>query len=102
MLRRDSSGGGAMDTGAALPTIEISGDRRELCRQHGEAARSQIRDSIGYHRESFKRITGLEWSELPRNAPRWLSPIESYLSAIGDEIPSIADAAGFSFEEGRA
>ena len=88
-----------MEAAAALPTIEISGDRPELGRQHGEAARSQIRDSIGYYRESFKRTTGLEWSEIRRNAPRWVPPIESYLPGIGDEIRGIAEGAGVDFEE---
>src|SRR2546428_380055 len=88
-----------MKTGAALPTIEISGDRRELGRQHGEAARSQIRDSIGYYRESFKRMTGLEWSEIRRNAPRWVPPIESYLPGIGDEIRGIAEGARVDFPQ---
>src|SRR3989454_5644680 len=88
-----------MEAAAALPTIEISGDRPELGRQHGEAARSQIRESIGYYRESFKRITGLEWAEIRRNAPRWVPPIESYLPGIGDEIRGIGEGAGVAFEE---
>ena len=60
-----------------LQTIELSGTRREIGRQHGEGARSQIRDSIAYYRESFKRITGLEWAEIKKNASRWVAPIES-------------------------
>ncbi len=83
----------------SLPTIEISGSRRELGRQHGEAARSQIRDSIGYYQQSFKRITGLEWAEIRRNAPRWVGPIESYLPGISDEIRGIAEGAAVEFED---
>src|SRR5437762_1122749 len=86
----------------ALQTIAVSGTRRELGRQHGEAARTQIRDSIGYYRESFKRMTGLEWSEIRRNAPRWVPPIESYLPGIGDEIRGIGEGAGVAFEEALA
>ena len=82
-----------------LPTFEISGDRRELGRQYGEAARAQIRDSIAYYQQSFKRITGLEWSEIRRNAPRWVSPIEAYLPGVSDEIRGIAEAAGVEFED---
>jgi isopenicillin-N N-acyltransferase-like protein len=82
-----------------LPTIEISGGRRELGRQHGEAAKPQIRESIGYYKESFKRITGLEWAEIRRSAPRWIAPIESYLPGITDEIRGIAEGAGVAFEE---
>jgi len=32
-----------------LPTYEISGTRRELGRQHGEAAREQIRGSVAFY-----------------------------------------------------
>src|SRR5947208_4486238 len=88
-----------MEAAAALPTIEISGDRPGLGRQHGEAARGQIRDSIGYYRESFKRITGLEWAQIRSNAPRWLQPIESYLPGISEEIHGIAEGAGVDFAE---
>jgi isopenicillin-N N-acyltransferase-like protein len=83
----------------ALQTIELSGTRREIGRQHGEGARSQIRDSIGYYRESFKRITGLEWAEIKKNAPRWVAPIESYFPGITEEIRGIGEGAGVAFEE---
>lgn len=82
-----------------LPTIDLSGTHREIGRQHGEAAREQIRDSIAYYRESFKRITGLEWSEIKRNAPRWVAPIESYFPGVADEIRGIGEGAGVAFEE---
>lgn len=88
-----------MDARTELPTIEVSGSRRELGRQHGEAARSQIRDSIGYYQQSFKRITGLEWAEIRRNAPRWVAPIDSYLPEISQEIRGIAEGAGVEFED---
>ena len=85
-----------------LPTIELSGTHREIGRQHGEAARPQIRDSIAYYRESFKKITGLEWGEIKRNAPRWVDPIERYLPGITDEIRGVAEGAGVEFEEALA
>jgi isopenicillin-N N-acyltransferase like protein len=91
-----------MDAGTQPPTIEISGTRRELGRQHGEAARSQIGDSIGYYRESFKRITGLEWSEIKRQAPRWVAPIDAFLPDISEEIRGVAEGAGIAFEEALA
>jgi len=59
-----------MDEHVGLPTIELSGSHREIGRQHGEAARTQIRDSIAYYRESFKKITGLDWTDIKKNAPR--------------------------------
>ena len=86
----------------SLPTIELTGSHREVGRQHGEAARAQIRDSIAYYRESFKQITGLEWSEVKRNAPRWVDPIERYFPGITDEIRGIAEGAGVAFEEALA
>jgi isopenicillin-N N-acyltransferase-like protein len=91
-----------MDAAIGLPTIDITGTRQELGRQHGEAARTQIRDSIGYYRESFKKITGLDWSEIKRNAPRWVAPIESYFPGITEEIRGIGEGAGVAFEEALA
>ncbi|HEV8470305.1 MAG TPA: C45 family peptidase [Candidatus Limnocylindria bacterium] len=86
-------------TVTALPTIEISGDRRTLGRQHGEAARGQIRDSIAYYRQSFQRISGLGWEEIRSQAPRWISHIEEYLPGIGDELEGISEGAGAGLEE---
>jgi len=99
MLRSTFKRGDTMGTALELPTIEVSGGRRDVGRQHGEAARSQIRDSIGYYRESFKRITGLEWAEIRRGAPRWVTPIDSYLPGISDEIRGIAEGASVDFAE---
>src|SRR5205809_946065 len=73
--RKRRGGARSENTMDTLPTIELSGSHREVGRQHGEAARAQIRDSIAYYRESFKKITGLEWSEIKQNAPRWVDPI---------------------------
>src|SRR2546428_6708133 len=99
MLRRHSRQVRAMDDHVGLPTIELSGNHREIGRQHGESARSQIRDSIAYYRESFKKITGLEWTEIKKNAPRWVAPIESYFPGITEEVRGIGEGAGVAFEE---
>src|SRR6266480_3140200 len=99
MLRRHSRQVRAMDEHVGLPTIELSGSHREIGRQHGESARTQIRDSIAYYRESFKKITGLDWTDIKKNAPRWVAPIESYFPGITDEIRGIGEGAGVAFEE---
>ncbi len=82
-----------------LPTIDISGDRRELGRQHGEAARDQIRSSIEYYQRSFQRITGLGWEAIRRNAPRWVPHVEAYLPGISEEVRGIAEGAKVPFED---
>jgi len=82
-----------------LPTIEISGTRRELGRQHGEAAREQIRDSIAFYRQSFQRASGLTWDEITAQAPRWAPLVEDYIPGISDELRGIAEGAGVTFEE---
>src|SRR5438034_4534447 len=102
MLRRHSRQVRAMDEHVGLPTIELSGSHREIGRQHGESARTQIRDSIAYYRESFKKITGLDWTDIKKNAPRWVAPIESYFPGITDEIHGIAEGAGVDFTEALA
>ncbi|MGH2377594.1 MAG: C45 family autoproteolytic acyltransferase/hydrolase [Candidatus Limnocylindria bacterium] len=86
-------------TAVELPTFDISGSRRELGRQHGEAARTQIADSIGYYRESFPRITGLEWGEIRRKAPGWIPHVEDYLPGITEEMRGIAEGAGVELED---
>lgn len=82
-----------------LPVIEVSGDRREIGRQHGEAARSQIKTSIDFYRQSFKRASGLAWDEILQQAPRWTPIVEEFLPGIGDELRGIAEGAGIRFEE---
>jgi isopenicillin-N N-acyltransferase-like protein len=95
MLRAHFKGVGAME----LPVIEVSGDRREVGRQHGEAAREQIRTSIAFYQQSFKRASGLTWDEILRQAPRWTPIVEEFLPGIGDELRGIAEGAGIKFEE---
>jgi len=82
-----------------LPVIEVSGDRREIGRQHGEAARAQIRTSIGFYQQSFKRASGLGWDEILEQAPRWTPIVEAFLPGIGEELRGIAEGAGARYEE---
>jgi isopenicillin-N N-acyltransferase-like protein len=84
---------------ASLPTFELSGTRREIGRQHGEAAREQIRRSIAFYQESFARSAGLGWEEILERVPRWIPAVEAYLPGIGDELRGIAEGAGIRFEE---
>jgi len=82
-----------------LPVIEVSGDRREIGRQHGEAARAQIRSSIAFYQQSFKRASGLSWDEILQQAPRWTPIVEEFLPGISEELQGIAEGAGIRFEE---
>jgi isopenicillin-N N-acyltransferase-like protein len=95
MLRALFKGVGAM----ALPVIEVSGDRREVGRQHGEAAREQIHSSIAFYQQSFKRASGLTWDEILQQAPRWTPIVEAFLPGIGEELRGIAEGAGIRYEE---
>ena len=82
-----------------LPVIEVSGDRREVGRQHGEAARAQIKSSIAFYQQSFKRASGLSWDQILQQAPRWTPIVEEFLPGIGDELRGIAEGAGIRYEE---
>lgn len=82
-----------------LPVIEVSGDRREVGRQHGEAARAQILTSIAFYQQSFKRASGLTWDEILEQAPRWTPIVEQFLPGIGEELRGIAEGAGVRYEE---
>jgi len=95
MLRTLFKGVGAME----LPVIEVSGDRREVGRQHGEAARAQIRTSIAFYQQSFKRASGLVWDEILQQAPRWTPIVEEFLPGIGEELRGIAEGAAVRYEE---
>src|SRR5438445_1970226 len=95
MLRAHFKGVGQME----LPVIEVSGDRREIGRQHGEAARARIRTSIGFYQQSFKKASGLSWDEILQQAPRWTPIVEEFLPGIGEELRGIAEGAGARYEE---
>ena len=88
-----------MTRAAAIPLIEISGPPLERGRQHGEAARTQIRTAIEFYRESFERTAGLRWPDVQERVHRWVPLIESYLPGISDEVRGIAEGSGFRFEE---
>src|SRR5258706_1658610 len=84
---------------AAIPTFDLSGTGREIGRRHGEAARAQIKDSVAFYKESFKKNAGLDWSQILELAPRWVPDIERYLPGITDELHGIAEGSGFQFAE---
>jgi len=86
-------------TTAALPTFDLSGSGRDIGRQHGEAARTQIRASVAFYKESFRKASGLAWPEILELAPRWLPDIERYLPGIIDELHGIAEGSGIEFAE---
>lgn len=86
-------------TSAGIPTFDISGTGRELGRQHGEAAREQIRASVAFYKESFKKASGLAWPEILELVPRWIPAIEAYLPGITEELRGIADGSGITFNE---
>jgi isopenicillin-N N-acyltransferase-like protein len=88
-----------MTRSATVPLIDISGDALERGRQHGEAARPQIRNAIAFYRESFGRTAGLSWTEVLDRVPRWVPHIDAYLPGIIDEVRGIAEGSGFRFEE---
>src|SRR5258707_10994380 len=84
---------------AAIPTFDLSGTGREVGRQHGEAARGQIKDSVAFYKESFKKASGLGWGEILELVPRWVPDIERYLPGITDELHGIAEGSGIEFAE---
>ncbi len=82
-----------------LPLVEIAGDARERGRQHGEAAREQIRSAIEFYQEAFARSSGLSWAQIRERAPLWVPLIEEYLPGISEEVRGIAEGSGRQFEE---
>jgi isopenicillin-N N-acyltransferase-like protein len=82
-----------------LTLIEVSGSPRERGRQHGEAAREQIRRSIAFYSEAFVRTAGLSWDEIQRRAPAWLPSIEQFAPDALEEVRGIAEGANARFEE---
>jgi len=84
---------------ASLPTFDLSGTGRDIGRQHGEAARAQIKDSVAFYKESFKKASGLAWPEILELAPRWVPDIERYLPGISEELHGIAEGSGLEFAE---
>lgn len=83
----------------AVPFIEISGNARERGRQHGEAAREQIRRSIAYYSGSFERTAKLTWGQVVELSPRWVPVVDAYSPGVTDEVRGIAEGAGVTFEE---
>lgn len=78
-----------------IPLIEISGDARERGRQHGEAARDRIAQSIAFYSESFSAASGLDWKHVCELAPQWLPLVSRYNGdELVDELHGIAEGAG--------
>ncbi len=82
-----------------IPLVEVSGPPRERGRQYGEQARKLIERSITWYAEQFTETAGLSWSEILKQAPRWVPLIEAYHPEALEEVRGIAEGSGFAFEE---
>jgi isopenicillin-N N-acyltransferase like protein len=83
-----------------LPLIEIRGGARERGRQHGEAAREQIRRSIAFHEQLYARSAKLSWAMVGEQSPRWVPIIEDYAGPeILEEVHGVAEGAGVEFAD---
>jgi isopenicillin-N N-acyltransferase-like protein len=82
----------------AYPLLEARGPHRELGRQHGEQARTQIRGFL----QHLHRSLGLSGDQLCSRALAFLPLFERYCPPLVAEVRGLAEGAGVSFPEALA
>lgn len=81
------------------PIIRVSGSAYERGRQHGEAARDRVAQSVDIYRTAFATSPGLTWAEVVNRASGFAGVIERAAPEILVEMTGIADGAGFTRDE---
>lgn len=85
-----------------LPLITVSGSHREMGRQVGEAARSQISNSIDNARKLFEDAYDtlqLDWEGALIQSRKYLPFAEERYPQYVDEIRGMAEGANVSFDD---
>ncbi len=83
----------------SVPLIEISGDPRTRGLAYGEAARTEILNSIAYYKEGFAASSGLAWPQVLVAARAWRKVIEDTAPDLLTEMDAIAEGAGLRADE---
>ncbi len=76
-----------------------SADPRERGRQHGEALREAVHESVEIYRETFAHYTSRSWEQACDHALGYQEPIAAYDPAIALEIEGVAEGAGLSYAD---
>lgn len=77
---------------------EVVPDEKQIGHQHGLQAAAQVKGSIAFYNDYFKRKTGKSWSEVQEVAKQFLPYLESSWPAYLEEIRGLADGAGVAYE----
>lgn len=86
-------------TNPHYPLIRVSGSAYDRGKQHGEAARDRVAQSVEIYRTAFAKRPGLEWSEVVERAAGFKTVIKKAAPEILTEMSGIADGAGFTLDE---
>ena len=86
----------------AIPFVYVRarGSYREIGRQIGEAARSQIEASLAFYREQFAAMSGgLSFADAQRRGAAYLRQARAWLPQYVEELEGVAEGAGRPFME---
>jgi isopenicillin-N N-acyltransferase-like protein len=81
----------------AFPHIEARGSYRELGRAVGEAAREQVAAALGYYREHFAAMAGMEFAVAEQRAEVYLKYARRHLPQYVEELEGLAEGAAQPF-----
>ncbi|KAK5957348.1 hypothetical protein OHC33_001721 [Knufia fluminis] len=70
----------------------------KIGQQHGQQAATQVKGSIAFYNDFFKRKTGKSWPEVQEVAKQFLPYLEKSWPAYLEEIRGLADGAGVEYE----
>ncbi len=77
-----------------LPFIQVRGPYREIGRQIGEAARTQIRRSLAHYEANMEWLAGMTAAEAEQRSLALLPYAERHLPQYVEELTGMAEGAG--------
>ncbi|KAI0444001.1 peptidase C45 acyl-coenzyme A:6-aminopenicillanic acid acyl-transferase-like protein [Xylaria telfairii] len=77
--------------------IKCTGNPYELGVKHGVAAKDKISGSINFYTQLFQTSCSLTWSEVRREATKYVQPLETIASRYMEEIKGIAEGSNLEF-----
>ncbi|MGE4354143.1 MAG: C45 family autoproteolytic acyltransferase/hydrolase [Oscillospiraceae bacterium] len=82
-----------------VPIVISRGNSYELGRQHGQAARARIQNTIDVMLYLCQQNVGLDNAQARELAMKFLPNVEKYDSRYVEELRGIADGSGLDFED---
>ncbi|GAA0428277.1 C45 family autoproteolytic acyltransferase/hydolase [Lentibacillus halophilus] len=82
-----------------MNVLHLSGDPKEIGRQHGEQGKQEMINSMNTYERLFYEFQGIDWTDVKERAKIHIPAIEAFDIALLEEMEGVAEGSGMTFED---